>query len=135
MPPPKKPTKVASKAPIKAATFKPAPTATPRYVAPTPVKVAPPTGAPEADETWALATRFWFAQLWRTMLLVIPGTILLQLVLIALFTSVGEPSRLQQLIVIGLTLALSVFLQVAVVRHMLRKKQFKGFTFTLKGRE
>ncbi len=129
--PPKKPTKI----PTKAATFKPAPVATPRYVAPAPMKAEPLSVAPEADESWELATRFWFAQLWRTMLVVVPSSILLQLVLIALFTSVGEPSRTQQLIVIGLTLALSVFLQVAVLRYMLRKKEFKGFTFGLKKRD
>jgi hypothetical protein len=133
--PAKKSTKPTPKKTKAEAGFKPTPTATPRYVAPAAKPLEPLLAEANRDETWELATRFWFAQLWRTMLVVIPGTILLQLVLIALFTSVGEPSRLQQLIVISLTLALSVFLQVAVVRHMLRKKQFKGFTFTLKGRE
>ena len=114
----------------------PLPEATPRYVAPPPApKASIPPSAPETSE-WDLALRFWWAQFWRTMLVVIPATIILQLLLAVVFSTVGSGlGMVQEAIIMGLTLTLSVALQVAVVRHMLRKKTFKGFTFTLKGRE
>jgi hypothetical protein len=135
--PPKKPIKPIKKA-VKSvsAGFKPLPEATPRYVAPPPapkpVAAAAPQGAPE----WDLALRFWWAQLWRTLVVVIPGTLILQVLLALLFSWASVPlDEVANAIIMGLTLAFSVALQVAVVRHMLRKKTFKGFTFTLKERE
>lgn len=132
--PPKKPAKKpAAKA---EATFKPLPEATPRYVAPVAASAAPKAMAAPADNDWDLSLQFWWAQFWRTLLVVIPCTITLQLLLALLFALLGVgPSEIREVLIMGLTLALSVALQVAVVRHMLRKKTFKGFTFTLKGRE
>ncbi len=137
--PPKKPTKAPAKKPTSKAesTFQPLPEATPRYVAPAPMRAASATAAatPETDPSWDLAMRFWFAQFWRTILVVIPGTLVLQLILVLLFGAMGVTSAAMEMVVLALTLLLSVALQVAVIRYMLRKKDFKGFTFTLKGRE
>lgn len=136
--PPKKPTKAPAKKPTSKAesTFQPLPEATPRYVAPAPLRAtAAATTSSEADPSWDLAMRFWFAQFWRTILVVIPGTLVLQLILVLLFGAMGVTSAAMEMVVLALTLLLSVALQVAVIRYMLRKKDFKGFTFTLKGRE
>ncbi|MCA3244190.1 MAG: hypothetical protein INF43_02655 [Alphaproteobacteria bacterium] len=134
----KKPTKATAKKPTSkaASSFKPLPEATPRYVAPPPAPKPAPVVAEAGPSDWDLSLRFWWAQFWRTMVVVIPATIILQLFLAFFFSLVGGGvGALQQAIIMGLTLTLSVALQVAVVRHMLRKKSFKGFTFTLKGRE
>lgn len=120
--PDKKPAKSTSKAPTKPTSFKPTPTATPRYVAPTVKTAAQVVERTDRDDSWELAIRFWWAQIWRNIIIIIPFTVLYEI------SNKGGMITL-------LYLAISIVVPVAVVRHMLRKKQFKGFTFILKGRE
>jgi hypothetical protein len=119
------------------ATPKPLPEALPRYVAPPrPSEVGQGPAITEPND-WLLAFSFWWAMFWRTFLVVIPSTLLVQLCIMILFSATNptpEPTPLQAGITLVITLALSVLLQVAIVRHMVRKKTFRGFTISLKKR-
>lgn len=127
----KKPTPKA--APKKVATFKPVAEATPRYAPPV-VEAAPVvvTASPKvADESLELSARFWWAFTWRSVLVTIPVNLLLQFMLIVFYGEPEDPDNVLGLLMMGLILAVNVLVQVAVLRYMLRKKHFKGFTFTL----
>jgi hypothetical protein len=112
------------------AAFKPVAEATPRY-APTPVA---PKAAPApvvADDSLELSARFWWAQTWRTIVVVVPANLLLQFMLIAFYGEPEGPDNMLGFLMMALILAVNVLVQVAVLRYMLRKKHFKGFTFSL----
>lgn len=131
--PPKKPLPK----PKAVAAPKPLPEAMPRYLAPAkaaePIKLAKPS----EPNDWPLAFSFWWAMAWRTFLLVMPATLVVQIIIMLIFASANgqtEPTPVQAGISMLITLLVSVLLQVAVVRHMVRKKEFRGFTITLKKR-
>ena len=127
----------ATKPVAKPATFRPLPEATPRYVAP---KFTPEPTLPAVrttDDSWELALRLWWAQLWRTFLIVFPGTLLVQSVATILFImgSGGEQlTESQAMILLAIVMVFSIALQVAVLRYMIRKRTFKGFTLDVKKR-
>lgn len=136
MPTPKKPsTKPTPKAAVKATkkpaeAFKAVAEATPRY-APQPVAPKPLAAPKVADDSLELSARFWWAQTWRTVLVVVPANLLLQFMLIAFYGEPEGPDNMLGFLMMLLILVVNVLVQVAVLRYMLRKKHFKGFTFTL----
>jgi hypothetical protein len=99
--------------------------------APTP---APQGPSPEALE-WELGLRLWWAINWRTMLVVYPTVFVVSSLLNWLYTgSLGEEQTLiavQELTIVAVLLIISVALQVAVMRYIIRKKRFMGFTLAV----
>jgi hypothetical protein len=131
---PKKPTpKPATKATKKpAAAYKPVAEATPRY-APPPVAAAPKPAvtASTPDESLELSARFWWAQTWRSIVIIVPVNLVLQFFLLATIGTADNANDSLGLLFIASILIVNVLVQVAVLRYMLRKKHFKGFTFNL----
>ena len=75
--------------------------------------------------------------MWRTFLIVFPGTLLVQSVATILFImgSGGEQlTESQAMILLAIVMVFSIALQVAVLRYMIRKRTFKGFTLDVKKR-
>jgi hypothetical protein len=143
MPPKKNETKTTPKTKAKpavkpatkpaAASFRPLPEATPRYAPPLlrqdSVEQAQPL---MRDASWALSLSFWWAQTWRYLLIFMPANLLIQFAFFAMYGGDAKtPEDFPLLTFLAVLMTLYVAVQVAVLRYMLRKKHFKGFTFTL----